>query len=209
MPETVIFAAAGAAFSWPLELVVQRFPLGTGTTPSVRRQLWIAFVAAATLGAFAWRFGVGLAILPAAVLTGLVLAGAAIDARHRIIPNRLTLPGALAVYALAVAADPSRWLELLVAALAAALLLGALWVVSPAGMGLGDVKLSLAIGACLGAHVVVALMVCFFAAAAYSLALIAVRGAAARKSTIAFGPFLAAGAIVALIFGAELMPAAF
>ena len=77
----------------------------------------------------------------------------------------------------------------------------------PKGMGMGDVKLALLLGAMLGRTVPVALMLGMLAALVPSIVLFARHGTAARKMTIPFAPFLALGGIVALFFGEELLDA--
>jgi leader peptidase (prepilin peptidase)/N-methyltransferase len=77
----------------------------------------------------------------------------------------------------------------------------------PAGMGMGDVKLALLLGAMLGRLVAVGLMVGMIAALVPSVFLLARHGSAARKMGIPFAPFLALGAIVALFAGHPLLDA--
>jgi leader peptidase (prepilin peptidase) / N-methyltransferase len=77
----------------------------------------------------------------------------------------------------------------------------------PAGMGMGDVKLALLLGAMLGRVVGVGLMVGMIAALLPSIGLLVRHGSAARKMGIPFAPFLAFGAIVALFAGGALLDA--
>ena len=77
----------------------------------------------------------------------------------------------------------------------------------PKGMGMGDVKLALLLGAMLGRTVPVALMIGMLAALVPSVVLLARHGSAARKMGIPFAPFLALGGIVALFFGDALLDA--
>jgi leader peptidase (prepilin peptidase)/N-methyltransferase len=77
----------------------------------------------------------------------------------------------------------------------------------PAGMGMGDVKLALLMGAALGKLVSVALMVGMLAALMPGLYLLARHGSAGRKMAIPFAPFLALGSIVALFAGNTLFHA--
>jgi leader peptidase (prepilin peptidase)/N-methyltransferase len=77
----------------------------------------------------------------------------------------------------------------------------------PAGMGMGDVKLALLLGAMLGRVVSVGLMLGMFAAVVPSVILLARHGSAARKMGIPFAPFLAFGAIVALFAGKAILDA--
>ena len=134
-----------------------------------------------------------------------LVAVAAIDFDHRIIPNRIMLPSA--VYALAVTpiVRGDDVVELAVAGAAAFGLLLLTALVHPAGMGMGDVKLAGVMGLYLGASVAPALVVAFLAGSVVGIAMIARRGAAARKEGIPFGPFLALGGLVGVLAGPELV----
>jgi leader peptidase (prepilin peptidase) / N-methyltransferase len=129
----------------------------------------------------------------------------AIDLTHRIVPNRIVLPAALMVLLAQTALEPSP--EWALAALGASGFLLVAALAYPAGMGMGDVKLALLLGAMLGRTVPVALMVGMFAALVPSVVLLARHGSAARKMGIPFAPFLAFGALVALFFGDALLNA--
>jgi leader peptidase (prepilin peptidase) / N-methyltransferase len=129
----------------------------------------------------------------------------AIDLTHRIVPNRIVLPAALVVFLAQTALEPSP--EWALAALGASGFLFVAALAYPAGMGMGDVKLALLLGAMLGRTVPVALMVGMFAALVPSVVLLARHGSAARKMGIPFAPFLAVGALIALFFGDALLNA--
>ena len=129
----------------------------------------------------------------------------AIDFTHRIVPNRIVLPAALVVLVAQTALEPSP--EWALGALAAAGFLFAAALAYPAGMGMGDVKLALLLGAMLGRTVSVGLMVGMVAALVPSVLLLARHGSAARKMGIPFAPFLAFGALVALFAGQQLLDA--
>ena len=197
-------AGAGFALGWPMEWLIQRFPTGTGTAPSARRKWVVAGVTAALFAVLAYHIGLHPRLVPALLLTALVVPASVIDLKHRIIPDAINLPGAVLVYATAVAAQPERWAELLVGGLAGVLFLGAAWVVSPKGMGLGDVKMVLMIGLALGKYVGVALFAAFCLSLVPSLGLLMVKGLRARKIGFPFGPFLAFGAIVGLMWGEQI-----
>jgi leader peptidase (prepilin peptidase)/N-methyltransferase len=143
----------------------------------------------------------------AAVFCGVLVAVSATDLEHRIIPNRIVLPAAAAVLVAQTALHPS--VEWTLGALGAGgfLLLAAL--VHPAGMGMGDVKLALLLGAMLGASVGLALMVGLVSALVPSAVLFARHGKAARKMAIPLGPFLALGGVVGLFWGERLLDAYF
>ncbi len=76
---------------------------------------------------------------------------------------------------------------------------------SPAGLGMGDVKLALMLGAFLGRGVSVAIMGGLLAAALPSVALLLLHGKGGRQMTLALGPYLALGGIVALLFGHDVL----
>jgi leader peptidase (prepilin peptidase)/N-methyltransferase len=136
-----------------------------------------------------------------------LVAVSAIDAEHRIIPNRIVVPAAAIVLVANSALTTSpQWA---LGALGAAGFLFAAALAYPAGMGMGDVKLALLMGAALGKTVSVALMVGMFAAMVPGLYLFARHGKAARKLGIPFGPFLAVGSVVALFWGHDLLHAYF
>ncbi len=144
-----------------------------------------------------------------AVLLVLVLVPATtIDLRERRIPNAVTGPGALAALLLGLALDASGQAERCAAALAAVAFLLVVRAPRPSGLGLGDVKLAGVLGLCLGAPVVVALLVAFAAGALVAVA-VALRGGrgALRTTTVPFGPYLAGGGAVAFTVGQPLLAA--
>ena len=135
-------------------------------------------------------------------LITVVIPAALIDLEHRIIPNRVVLPGAVVALALGLALDPGGEPERVIAALAAGgfLLLAAL--AYPQGMGMGDVKLAAVMGLFLGRAVGPAMLVALVAGVAVGAAIIARKGAReGRKTAVPFGPFLALGAIVGVYAG--------
>jgi leader peptidase (prepilin peptidase)/N-methyltransferase len=77
--------------------------------------------------------------------------------------------------------------------------------VHPKGLGMGDVKLALLLGAMLGASVGVALFLGFVSSVVPAIVLFARHGRAARKMAIPLVPFLSLGALVALFFGERLL----
>jgi leader peptidase (prepilin peptidase) / N-methyltransferase len=146
----------------------------------------------------------GIALSLALIL--IVVPAALIDLEHRIIPNRLTLLGAIVAIVLGTALDPAGEPERLIAGIAAGgfLLLAAL--AYPGGMGMGDVKLAGVMGLFLGRAVAPAILIALLAGVLYGALVIARKGATAgRKTAVPFGPFLALGAIVAIYAGQPLI----
>ena len=150
-------------------------------------------------------FGLTLDALVASFFCTVLVALSATDIEHRIIPNRLVVPGAAIVLAAQTALHPSP--EWALAALGASGFLLVAALAYPAGMGMGDVKLALLMGAMLGRTVPVALMLGMVLALVPGIVLLARHGKAARKMGIPFGPFLALGSVVALFWGDRLLDA--
>jgi leader peptidase (prepilin peptidase)/N-methyltransferase len=140
------------------------------------------------------------------VLVAFLVPMALIDLEHRIIPNKLTGPAAIAAVVLGTALDPGGEVGRLIAGAAAGgfFLLAAL--AAPGGMGMGDVKLAGVLGLFLGAAVAPALLIALGTGVLVSVVVIARKGVAGgRKTAIPFGPFLAIGGSVAMLVGTGLM----
>ncbi|MFI7317747.1 prepilin peptidase [Streptomyces venezuelae] len=149
------------------------------------------------------ELAVWLLLAPVGVLLALV------DFTVHRLPDVLTLPLAAASPALlgAVTLVPEQagsWKASLYGALALAGAYFILFLINPNGMGFGDVKLALSLGAVLGWYGWGVLMIGTFAgfllASLYGAALVVARRAS-RKTAIPFGPFLIGGAFVGLLLG--------
>ncbi|MFN2617400.1 MAG: A24 family peptidase [Thermoleophilaceae bacterium] len=137
--------------------------------------------------------------------TAMLIAVAGIDLDHRIVPNRILLPAAVWAVAGSALIRPDALPELLVAGAAAFTFLLVAALAYPSGMGMGDVKLAGVIGLYLGAAVAPALLAAFLSGSLVGIALVARRGASARKQGVPFAPFLALGGLLGLIAGPELV----
>jgi leader peptidase (prepilin peptidase)/N-methyltransferase len=127
------------------------------------------------------------------------------DLEQRIIPNKVLIGASAICLAIAIPTDPGGVPERLIAAAAAGGVFFIIVLAYPRGMGLGDVKLVATMGLFLGRAVAPAILAGLLGGSVIGLALIAMRGAEARKMTIPFGPFLALGGIVGLLAGHHLM----
>jgi leader peptidase (prepilin peptidase) / N-methyltransferase len=176
------------------------------------RRLILELTTGGVFAALAWAVGAN-AALPAFLYLGAVgVALAAIDLEHHRLPNALTLPsyligGVLLALAVVLNAPGSGWNTYLRALLGMAALFAFYFVLAliyPAGMGFGDVKLAGVLGLYLGwlgwGSLVVGAFLGFLLGALSGLALMAFRRVG-RKSRIPFGPFMLAGALLAIVFG--------
>jgi prepilin signal peptidase PulO-like enzyme (type II secretory pathway) len=127
---------------------------------------------------------------------------AAVDLERHILPNRIVLPTLLVVLGAQLALDSSFYLKALISAAAAGLFLLVPALLRRGALGMGDVKLAALIGAALGPLAATALALGLTGAGAYALLLLAMRSKAALKQEIALGPFLAGGAIAAVLLAA-------
>jgi leader peptidase (prepilin peptidase)/N-methyltransferase len=139
------------------------------------------------------------------VFVTMLLAVTLTDLERRVIPNKILLTAAIAGVLIAAVADPGRLPELAIAAIGAGGVLFLAALAYPKGMGLGDVKLSATMGLFLGRNVAPALFIALLAGSAVGIAIVAHKGAAARKEAIPFGPFLALGGFAALLVGDQLV----
>jgi prepilin signal peptidase PulO-like enzyme (type II secretory pathway) len=175
------------------------------TLPDVEREpgrlpaavyLSLPFVGAAlVLGCLA-RFGPTLHGFVASVFCLALVIVTATDLEYRLIPNRVVGPASVIVLAGMTAVEPSpRWA---IAAVAASLFLLVFSLISPQGMGMGDVKLAFLMGAALGPLVAVALVLASLTSLVPSIAILVRHGRAGRKMGFPFGPFLALGSVIVL-----------
>ena len=171
------------------------------------RYLAVELLTAALVAACFLRFGLTADAFVAALFVSVLVVLSAIDVEHRILPDKIVLPSAALVLGAQIALHPGQSVEWVAASLGASLFLFLALLAYPRGMGMGDVKLCLLLGAMLGWDVAVALMVGMLAALVPAFVLLARHGAAARKMGIPFGPFLAFGAVIALFVGERLMDA--
>lgn len=177
--------------------------------PIARRYPLVEVGTAATLAAVvAARHGDAAQLTLGLVLVAVLVPLALIDLDTRRLPNRITLPAGLAAIALGTILDASGEPERLLAGVAAGAFFLLVAVAYPQGMGIGDVKLAAVLGLFLGRDVAAALLVALVAGVLVGALIVARKGMAeGRKTGVPFGPFLALGAIVALLAGGALVDA--
>ncbi len=174
---------------------------GPGRLPAIVYRV-LPFLGAALVAACLVEFGPTLeGFVEASFCLALVVVTAT-DLEYRLIPNRVVGPASVLVLAGMTVARPSpQWA---IAGLAAAGFLLVFGLISPQGMGMGDVKLAFLMGAALGRGVILALVVASLASLIPSIVILVRHGRAGRKVGFPFGPFLALGSLVALLVGGAL-----
>lgn len=170
------------------------------------------FVTAVVCAALASATGAKPELAVWLLITPLLVLLALVDIAVHRLPDTLTLPLAaatpllLGVASLAPGSDGS-WTTTLYGGLALGGSYLVLFLINPAGMGFGDVKLAIALGAALGwygwATVVVGGIAGLLLAALYGTGLILLRRAD-RKTALPYGPFLCGGALAGVLLGAGL-----
>jgi leader peptidase (prepilin peptidase) / N-methyltransferase len=123
----------------------------------------------------------------------------AIDLEQRRVPNVIVLPASALVLAGRIATDWSHAWVWVAAAFGAAFVFFLLAVAYPPGLGMGDVKLVFLIGATLGGSVLGGLLAGTLLAGVTGLLLMVRHGAAGRRQTLAYAPFLCFGALMTLL----------
>jgi uncharacterized membrane protein (UPF0127 family) len=127
---------------------------------------------------------------------------AVIDYQRRLIPNVIVLPAAALVLGLQLALFPDQALEWVLASVGCFSLLLVLTLLKPGGLGMGDVKLGLLLGAGLGLDVATALLLGCLALWPVALyVVLTADGPDARKRTLPLGPALALGAAIVALAG--------
>ncbi|MCG9479659.1 MAG: prepilin peptidase [Actinomycetia bacterium] len=145
-------------------------------------------------------FGITIQLLIGLILVSALIAISVIDIQFRIIPNSITWPMTLVGIALNIIDRPSQWWMPLAFSVGAFVFMLIIHLIYPKGMGMGDVKLALMVGAFLVKSVIVALFAGFLIGSIYGLVLIATRKKK-FKQAIPFGPFISLGSIIALFWG--------
>lgn len=184
--------------------------------PISARYPLVELLTAVVFAATGVRFNAHPELIPAYLLFfACLISVSAIDLDLFIIPNRIVYPTLFASVPLLTFAAlvGQRWGSLERAAiggLCAWLALLVIHLISPRGMGFGDVRLAAVIGVYTGwlsfLHVFLAVFLGFAAAALVGVALLITRRKG-RKDAVPFGPFLALGAAAAVLFGTPLIHA--
>ncbi len=159
------------------------------------------------------RFGATWEVPAYCALAAGLVALSLIDLDHFLLPNRVLYPVGFVFAGLLLvpAAVDGGWAAYLRGIEGGAAAFGVFFVIhviSPRGMGFGDVRLSFVLGGALGwlswGHVFLGLFLGFLLGAVVGSALIATK-VRTRKEPVPFGPFMAAGALTAVYVGTQLL----
>ena len=181
--------------------------------PISARYPLVEILTAVLFGAVAARLGEDWALPAFLVLTAGLIALSLIDLDTFKLPRGIIyVTGAISVVLLGAAAaiegDTRGIVEALAGAAIAFAVLFVIHVISPKGMGFGDVRLAALLGLFLGwmelPMVGVGLFLAFLLASVVGIALMALRRKG-RKDRVPFGPFLAAGTMLAIFIGPQIL----
>jgi leader peptidase (prepilin peptidase)/N-methyltransferase len=210
-----VAALVGGAVGHLVNRLAGRFPWSAerdGTALAARPPLLelgtaLLFALTAVRFGLSWELPAFLFLAGAGVLLGVI------DARNKVLPNRVTLPSiGIAAVLLAVAAFASgHWSPLVRAVLGAAVLFVVFFVlvlISPRSIGMGDAKLAALLGLYLGwlgtSVLVVGIAAGFVVQALVALALLATRRIGLRGE-LPFGPAMLVGAAVVIGWSGALL----
>jgi leader peptidase (prepilin peptidase)/N-methyltransferase len=216
-----VSTAAGAVIAAPIGLVLGSFlsvvatrlpreesllpPWPPRATWLTGRTLALEIATALLLAAVVVAKGADEDALLGLALVLLLVPVTVIDIDHRIIPNTLMIIGAVVALALVLLTRSDHVDEHLIACAGAGGFLLVAALLAPAGMGMGDVKLAGVMGLFLGRAVIAGMFAALLLGSLFSLTVFARKGREARRTTLPFGPYLAAGALVGLFAGDDLV----
>jgi leader peptidase (prepilin peptidase)/N-methyltransferase len=212
--------ACGAPVAWHDNLPVAGWLLLRGRCRACRAPISWTYPAVELAMGVLWALialrlagaGLGWAVPAYLALAFICVVLAVIDARTRLLPNRITYPAFPVMLGLLLLAsvglgDLGRLARGLLAAVAVGGFFLALALISPRGMGLGDVKLAPTLGLALGwlswGTVAVGVFAGFLLGGLAGVGAILLLGLT-RKSLLPFGPWLVAGALLGVLAGADV-----
>jgi leader peptidase (prepilin peptidase) / N-methyltransferase len=183
-----------------------------GRCPACRARLGppaltVEVTAAVVAGALAARIHPVLVLTAMCWLAACTIPLAYVDAAVRRLPDLLTIPAyaGTAVFLLVAAADDGSWSRLgrgLLGGAGYAAFCLVLFLLSPSGMGPGDVKLAASLGTALAwlswGALIEGALAGFLLGGVYGVTLLA-RGRAGRKTQLPFGPFMITGTFLVLV----------
>lgn len=169
------------------------------------RYFWIELLTGVLFLLTYLRFGFTYQLTPYLFFLSLLVTATFIDLEHQIIPNKLNLFGALGGFILNLLTENLGLMGMFLGFLAGGGIMFLISVLSKGGMGGGDVKLAAVIGILLGWKMtLLSLLLAFILGGVGGLILLLLKKKG-KKDMIPFGPFLALGALLAVLAGNEIV----
>ena len=187
------------------------------------RLVWVEAGTAALFGYLLWHYGLSWDLALALFYGALFVVLSVIDLERQLILNRIVYPAAVVVLVVSIFLSPARFidpggtdfsraiaslpqagiLQALIGGAAGLVVFTLIIILSRGGMGWGDAKLAGLIGAMTGYLVPVAIFVAVIIGGLLAILLLALR-LKKRKEGIPFGPFLALGGMITVLWGADI-----
>jgi leader peptidase (prepilin peptidase)/N-methyltransferase len=174
------------------EPISWRYPAGEALTGAL-------FVAAFL------RFRISADLIVALIFLCGLVAITGIDLDRQVIPDVITLPGIAVGFVLNLATQRISWLDSLLGILVGGGIFFVIILISPSGMGGGDLKLGAMMGAFLGWKLgLLAILLGVLSGGLVAVCLLAL-GRKGRKDAVPFGPFLALGGALSMLWGKSIL----
>ncbi|MGI6571268.1 MAG: prepilin peptidase [Caldicoprobacterales bacterium] len=156
------------------------------------------------------KFGISGSFLTYAILCSILIIATLIDLDFQIIPDGLVLTGAIFALLLIPAGLSVHWKDALLGMLAGGgtfLLIALLssWILKKEGMGGGDIKLMGMIGLFIGWKLTALSILLSIYAGGIIGGLLMLLRKKKRGDAIPYGPFIAAGTVIAILYGNDLI----
>ena len=152
-----------------------------------------------------YKFGFGLELVVAILFISLLVIITVSDIAYMLIPNKVLLPFAVALFSARLLTPLAPWWDSLLGAAVGFSILFLIAVVSRGGMGGGDIKLFFVIGLVLGTlHTLLTLFLASIIGTIIGL-IVVKRTGQSRKTPIPFGPSIALAAVIAYFFGPDIV----
>lgn len=200
-------AAGIVFFAWGLvaHRMASVWPVRAAESAGVARGIGLAAAAGISAAALAWRSELPIwATLAYLAFLAILVLLAATDLAHRLLPHAALDPLIIGAVAFVPFNPAVSWQSALAGAAVSVAFLGLVGLVIRGGIALGDLYLAAPLGLLLGLPAAFsALLIAALLAGAASVVLMLL-GRVGMKTYIPFGPFLVAGALVALLTGPEL-----
>lgn len=156
-------------------------------------------------GAVWLQFGHSWQTILACIYTAVLITAAFIDLEHQRVLNVIIYPAIAFALAMVVVFDPGQWWAYLGGALLGFGVLFAIAYLAPGAMGMGDVKLVIFLGLICGYPGILLVLFSAFVIGGLVAGLLLVLKRIGRKDSIAFGPFLALGGWLVLLYGEQII----